>query len=136
MTLSKTSEYALRVLALMANDTEKKYSSLYLHDKLKIPKKYLQRLLTDLSKNGLIKSIQGRSGGFVFAKKIEKIFISDIIDAVEGFSKTPSCFFGFENCALDDPCVMHDVWSTSQTDLIKILSATKLSDLKNKNLKV
>jgi Rrf2 family protein len=136
MTLSKTSEYALRILTLMANDTEKKYSSLYLHDKLKIPKKYLQRLLTDLSKNGLIKSIQGRNGGFIFAKKIEKIFISDIIDAVEGFSKTSSCFFGFEKCALDDPCVMHDVWSTSQTDLIKILSKTKLSDLKNKNLRV
>jgi Rrf2 family iron-sulfur cluster assembly transcriptional regulator len=132
MTLSKTTEYALRILTLMASDPEKMYSSLYLHDKLNIPKKYLQRLLTDLSKNGLIKSIQGRNGGFVFAKKIEKIFISDIIDAIEGFSKTPSCFFGFEKCALDNPCAMHDVWITSQNDLIKILSTTKLSDLINR----
>lgn len=129
MTLSKTTEYALRILTLMASDKEKLYSSLYLHDKLNIPKKYLQRLLTDLSKNGLIKSIQGRNGGFVFAKKTEKIFISDIIDAVEGFSKTPSCFFGFEKCALDNPCAIHDVWVASQNDLIKILSTTKLSDL-------
>jgi Rrf2 family protein len=132
MTLSKTTEYALRILTLMASDPEKMYSSLYLHDKLNIPKKYLQRLLTDLSKNGLIKSIQGRNGGFVFAKKIEKIFISDIIDAIEGFSKTPSCFFGFEKCALDNPCAIHDVWITSQNDLIKILSTTKLSDLINR----
>jgi len=134
MTLSKTTEYALRVLTLMASDTEKIYSSIYLHDKLKIPKKYLQRLLTDLSKNRLIKSIQGRNGGFVFAKKIEKIFISDIIDAVEGFSKTPSCFFGFEKCALDDLCTMHDVWSASQQELIKVLSTTSLMDLKNNNI--
>ncbi len=134
MTLSKTTEYALRILTLMASDTEKMYSSLYLHDKLNIPKKYLQRLLTDLSKNGLIKSIQGRNGGFVFAKKIEKIFISDIIDAVEGFSKTPSCFFGFEKCALDDPCVMHDVWVASQQELIKVLSSTSLLNLINKNI--
>lgn len=63
MTFSKTTEYALRVLALMAGDDKKLYSSLELHKKLKIPKKYLQRLLTDLSKSGLIKSIQGRSGG-------------------------------------------------------------------------
>ena len=132
MTLSKTTEYALRILTLMASDPEKMYSSLYLHDKLNIPKKYLQRFLTDLSKNGLIKSIQGRNGGFVFAKKIEKIFISDIIDAIEGFSKTPSCFFGFEKCALDNPCAIHDVWITSQNDLIKILSTTKLSDLINR----
>ena len=134
MTLSKTTEYALRVLALMAADTEKMYTSAFLHSKLKIPKKYLQRLLTDLSKNGLISSIQGRNGGFVFAKKIEKIFISDIIDAVEGFKKEPSCFFGFEKCALENPCAMHDVWVTSQQELIKVLSTTRLVDLINKKL--
>jgi Rrf2 family transcriptional regulator, iron-sulfur cluster assembly transcription factor len=135
MTLSKTTEYALRVLALMAADSEKMYTSAFLHSKLKIPKKYLQRLLTDLSKNGLISSIQGRNGGFVFAKKIEKIFISDIIDAVEGFKKEPSCFFGFETCALENPCAMHDVWVASQQELIKVLSTTRLVDLINKNLK-
>lgn len=134
MTLSKTTEYALRILTLMVSDTEKMYSSAYLYSKLKIPKKYLQRLLTDLSKNGLIKSVQGRNGGYVFAKKIESIFVSDIIDAVEGFKKEPSCFFGFETCALDAPCVMHDVWSASQEELIKLLSTTRLIDLKNKNL--
>lgn len=134
MTLSKTTEYALRILTLMISDTEKMYSSAYLFNRLKIPKKYLQRLLTDLSKNGLIKSVQGRNGGYVFAKKIDKIFISDIIEAVEGFKKEPSCFFGFEKCALDDPCAMHDVWSASQEELIKILSTTRLLDLKNKNL--
>lgn len=133
MTLSKTTEYALRVLTSMSVDTDKMYSSAFLHSKLKIPKKYLQRLLTDLSKNGLITSIQGRNGGFVFAKKIEKIFISDIIDAVEGFKKEPSCFFGFEKCALDNPCAMHDVWVTSQQELIKVLSTTSLADLKNRN---
>ncbi|NWF88076.1 MAG: Rrf2 family transcriptional regulator [Ignavibacteriaceae bacterium] len=134
MTLSKTTEYALRVLTLMASDTEKMYTSAYLHSKLKIPKKYLQRLLTDLSKNGLISSIQGRNGGFIFAKKIEKIYISDIIEAVEGFKKEPSCFFGFEKCALENPCAMHEVWSKSQHDLIKVLSSTRLVDLINKNL--
>jgi Rrf2 family protein len=133
MTLSKTTEYALRVLTLMASDTEKMYTSAYLHSKLKIPKKYLQRLLTDLSKNGLISSTQGRSGGFIFAKKIEKIFISDIIEAVEGFKKEPTCFFGFEKCALENPCAMHDVWTASQKNLIKVLSSTRLVDLINKN---
>lgn len=134
MTLSKTTEYALRILTLMASDKEKMFSSLYIHDKLKIPKKYLQRLLTDLSKNGLIKSIQGRSGGFVLAKKADKIKISDIIDAVEGFKKEPSCFFGFDKCALDNPCSMHDFWVQNHQNIVTLLSSTKLSDLENKRL--
>jgi Rrf2 family transcriptional regulator, iron-sulfur cluster assembly transcription factor len=134
MTLSKTTEYALRVLSFMADDSKKMYSSSYLHKQLKIPKKYLQRLLTGLSKNGLIKSIQGRNGGYVFAKKIERIYLADIIDATEGFSTSPSCFFGFKKCALDEPCAMHDVWASTQQALITTLSTTRLIDLKNKNL--
>jgi Rrf2 family transcriptional regulator, iron-sulfur cluster assembly transcription factor len=132
MTLSKTTEYVLRILAFMSQDTEKMYSSAQLHKELNIPKKYLQRLLTDLSKSKLIKSIQGRSGGFVFAKKIDKIYLSDIINAVEGFSIEPSCFFGFDKCALDNPCAMHDVWVKSQEELIKVLRKTSLKDLQLK----
>lgn len=130
MNLSKTTHYALRILSLMATNEEKLYSSNYLHKELQIPKKYLQRLLTNLSKNGLIISTQGRSGGFKVAKSTDEIFISEIIEAVEGFQSEPSCFFGFEKCILDDPCAMHDVWSESQKNLINILSRTKLSDLK------
>jgi len=132
MNLSKTTQYALRILALMAEEAEKMYSSAYLYSELNIPKKYLQRLLTDLSKNGLIKSIQGRNGGYAFAKKIDTIYLSDIVEAVEGFQKEPSCFFGFETCALDNPCEIHDVWAASQDEIIKILSKTKLIDLKLK----
>jgi len=131
MDLSKTTQYALRILSLMVEDPKRMYSSVYLYRKLEIPKKYLQRLLTDLSKNGLIKSVQGRNGGYIFAKKIDTIFISDIVDAVEGFKKEPSCFFGFETCPLDERCAMHDVWAASQDEMIKILSKTRLIDLKN-----
>ena len=133
MTFSKTTEYALRVLALMAGEEKKLHSSLELHKELKIPKKYLQRLLTELSKSGLIKSIQGRSGGFLLARKADQIRISEIIDAVEGFRKEPSCFFGFEKCALDNPCAMHEIWTRSQKDLISMFNKTRLSNLINKS---
>lgn len=129
MTLSKTTEYALRTLAFMAADISRMYSSDYLHKNLKIPKKYLQSLLTDLSKSGLITSNRGKYGGFSITKSTKKIFLSDIIEAVEGFQKSPTCFFGFGECALNEPCAMHDAWEKSQKELIKTLSTTKLSDL-------
>ena len=129
MTFSKTTEYALRALNFMSRDSKKMYSSDYLHRQLKIPKKYLQRLLTDLSKSGLIKSIRGRNGGYVFAKKLDQIYISDIIDAVEGFNHEPGCFFGFNKCALDTPCAMHDYWTSTKKSLIHTFSTTRLIDL-------
>jgi Rrf2 family transcriptional regulator, iron-sulfur cluster assembly transcription factor len=129
MTFTKTTEYALRVLTFMADDPSLMYSSDYLFKQTDIPKKYLQRLLTDLSKNNLLVSIRGKQGGYRFAKNIKKVSLADIIEAVEGFQKEPVCFFGFGDCIRTEPCAMHDVWVSIQEKLIKTLSTTKLSDL-------
>jgi Rrf2 family transcriptional regulator, iron-sulfur cluster assembly transcription factor len=130
LTLSKTTEYALRILAVMVREERDHFTSAYIYKKLKVPKKYLQRLLTLLAKKGLITSTRGKFGGYALARKAEEITLAEIVDAVQGFSDEPTCFFGFGNCALTQPCVMHDVWADSQKNLLQILSSTKLSDLK------
>ena len=132
MTFSKTTEYALRTLTLMAAEESELFSADFLHKKLKIPKNYLQRLLTDLTKRGLIASVRGKYGGFKLARSSKTIFLSDIIDAVEGFKNEPACFFGFGECLLDSPCAMHDIWAKSQSDLIHTLSNTQLFQLIHK----
>ena len=134
MQFSKTTTYALRILTVMASNPEKMHTSISLNELLEIPKKYLQRLLTDLSRSGIIKSIQGRNGGFLLARDAKKITVASIVDAVEGLNDEVSCFFGFEKCALEKPCSMHDVWAKTHKDIISLLKSTKLSDLKNKRL--
>jgi Rrf2 family iron-sulfur cluster assembly transcriptional regulator len=129
MNFSKTTRYALKTLALMATDPKKLFSAHALHKELGIPKKYLQRLLTELSKNGIVESKRGKYGGFQFTRSIKKIFLSEIIDAVEGFRRVPICFFGFHECILKEPCAMHHTWAKSQHDTIEILTKTSLSDL-------
>ncbi|MBK7027776.1 MAG: Rrf2 family transcriptional regulator [Bacteroidales bacterium] len=84
MFISKTSEHALRILTYMALNSETKFSAKNLFEELHIPKRYLMRLLTDLSKNGFIKATRGRSGGYVFARSLDTIYFSEIIDSVEG----------------------------------------------------
>ena len=134
MQFSKTTTYALRILTVMASNPDKMHTSISLNKSLEIPKKYLQRLLTDLTKNGIITSIQGRKGGFVLSKKPNKITVASIVEAVEGLNEEVSCFFGFEKCALDKPCSMHNVWSKTHNNIITLLKKTKLSDLKNQRL--
>lgn len=132
MNFSKTTRYALRALALMATDQQKLFSAHYLHKELKIPKKYLQRLLTELSKNGILQSTRGKYGGFRFSRSTKKIFLSEIIDAVEGFRHAPICFFGFHECFIHAPCAMHDAWTKSQRFTIDVLSKTSLADIVKK----
>ena len=129
MILSNTSEYAIRILSFMARNPERKYTAKYLIEQLKISDKYLRRILTILSQGGIIKSIQGREGGYTFQKKIQEIFLSDIINTTEGMEKYLGCILGFSECSDENPCSFHAKWITTRTTLIHNLQETSLADL-------
>jgi Rrf2 family protein len=129
MKLSKTSEYALRILSYMAKSPEELYPARILIEKLKISDKYLRRLMTDLSKAGFIKSIQGREGGYIFNKETSQIHLSEIIDAVEGMDKYTGCVLGFDECSDENPCVMHSAWQPVRKKLSEMFKNKSLADL-------
>lgn len=129
MKLTNTSEYALRILTFMARNPEALYSAKSLVEKLNISDKYLRRLMTDLAKAGFIYSIQGRDGGYRFAKQPDQIYLSDIIDAVEGMKKYTGCVLGFDECSDDHPCAMHDIWINVREEFVNVFSTKTLSQL-------
>ena len=129
MKLSKTSEYALRILIYMAQAPDQLYTAKQLVKELKVSDKYLRRLMTDLSKSGFIRSIQGRDGGYTFIKSPDDIMLYDIIDSVEGMDKLNGCLLGFEKCSSTNPCAMHYLWVDVRTDLNKVFRETRLSDM-------
>jgi Rrf2 family protein len=132
MILSQTSSYALRILVFMAIDGQEGYSAKYLHDQLKIPQRYLSRLLTDLSKHGFITSLRGRNGGYVFARKIEKIYLSQIVDAVEGLRSFSGCVLGYTKCNRAQTCDMHDIWANVNESVLRTLTTHTLKDIKDR----
>jgi len=113
----------------MARTPAEPRSSADLYGELRIPKKYLQRLLTTLTRRALVRSIRGRAGGFVLARRPRTISLSDIVEAVEGFDRQPRCFFGFSRCELDRPCAMHDRWARHERSVIRTLTRTSLADI-------
>ena len=135
MKLSKTSEYALRILSFMINSEKQVFTARYLVERLHIPDKYLRRLMTDLVKNGFIKSIQGREGGYVFAKNADTIHLSEIIDAVEGMDKYTGCLLGFSSCSDDNPCSLHYAYAPIKNQMINLLNTLTLADLKSLKIK-
>ena len=135
MVLSKTTEYALTVLGYMATRNEELYTAESLHEALKIPRRYLRKLMTDLSKLGFIKSTLGRNGGFVFAKDLKEFNFHQVILALEGNEAMNTCLLGFSCCLLDAPCAMHDIWQEARSKMIAVLMNTTLADLREKYVK-
>jgi Rrf2 family protein len=132
MNLKKTTEYALSVLAFMATRNRKMYAAELLYQELQIPRQYLRRLLTDLSRKGFIVSTRGRNGGYVFARDMSTINFAQVIDAMEGEEAMNTCLLGFTACILDHPCAMHDMWTEARSKMIETLTKTSFADLNEK----
>jgi Rrf2 family protein len=136
MTLSRTTEYALRTMVFMARAPQTRFSCSTLHRSLHISEKYLERILTNLAKEGLVVSARGRSGGYRLRRNPGKIYLSDIIEATEGLEPEATCLFGFGTCPVDNRCAMHNVWARSHENLVSALRKTRLSDLVQKQIDV
>lgn len=113
----------------MAKEPEKLYSAKQLVNELNVSDKYLRRLMTDLSKSGFIRSIQGREGGYTFNRLISDIHLYDVIDSVEGMDKLNGCVLGFEKCSCTNPCAMHETWQHVRAELNKVFRDTRLADM-------
>ncbi|MBC8320760.1 MAG: Rrf2 family transcriptional regulator [Bacteroidetes bacterium] len=131
MNFSKTTEYALKILSYMALDYNKLYSAEEIFKELKIPYRYLRKQLTILSKSDLIKSIQGKFGGYKLSKKLEDISLLDIIVASGDKQLSNNCFFGFNECAFQEKCSFHNKWEKVRTEINMVLSTTNLAELKS-----
>jgi Rrf2 family protein len=132
MNLSLTTEYSLRILSFMATRNEDIYSAEFLYKQLHIPRRYLRRLLTDLSKAGFLAATRGRNGGFVFARDINQIYLSEIIDTMEGITGGSRCILGFSFCVVGKSCIMHDQWIEAQEKITNVLKQTSLGGLRDR----
>ena len=85
MRVSAKSDYALRALIEMAGRTDSTpVSAEELGRRQEIPHGFLQAILADLRRAGVVVSQRGQSGGWRLSGKPEDITVADVIRAVDG----------------------------------------------------
>jgi Rrf2 family protein len=85
MRVSAKSDYALRALIEMAGRVDGKAVSAEELGKLQdIPHGFLQAILADLRRAGLVMSQRGQSGGWRMGREAADITVADVIRAVDG----------------------------------------------------
>ena len=83
MRLSARVDYALRALAeLAAKAAPAKVDELAAAQG--VPSKYLEAILGELRRSGLLRSQRGQDGGYRLARPAERISIADVIRALDG----------------------------------------------------
>ncbi len=86
MRVSAKADYALRALLEMADTTADTgpVSAEELGRRQDIPHGFLQAILADLRRAGIVVSQRGQSGGWRMARPPEQVSVADVIRAVDG----------------------------------------------------
>lgn len=85
MRVSAKSDYALRALIEMASRSDRKAVSAEELGRVQdIPHGFLQTILADLRRAGIVMSQRGQSGGWRMAREADGVSVADVIRAVDG----------------------------------------------------
>jgi FeS assembly SUF system regulator len=89
-----------------------------------------QKLVSILTKAGLLRSSRGTGGGIALARPAAAISLADIIEAVEGPIAMTSCVdAGNHSCAIEGSCRVQAHWPIVNNALRGALDGVKLTAL-------
>lgn len=92
--LSKTAEYALRIIACLAHNAGQSAAADDLAEQTKVPRRYLNKVLQDLVKSGLVTSRSGPGGGYSLIGVVESMTVLDVVNAVAPIERIRYCPLG------------------------------------------
>ena len=91
--------------------------------------KYLEQLLILLKGAGLIRSVRGRNGGYMLARKPEKISVGEIVETLEGKLAVVDCVLEPDLCYRSMDCPTRHIWLAMTDVLKKQLFSLSLMDI-------
>jgi len=130
MQIPRRVDYGLRaVIHLAGQEPDKCCSMGQIAKQQGVPRKFLEKIIQDLIRGGLIKSKRGSTGGYTLARSADAISFCDVIEAIEGPIAVNACLDHKLGCDQMPRCTMIGVWSEVQRNITEILSRTTIAAL-------
>lgn len=130
MRVSAKSDYALRALITMAGRTDGRAVSAEELGRLQdIPHGFLQAILADLRRAGIVISQRGQSGGWRMGREADTVSVADVIRAVDGPLVS---VYGLRPEAVnynDDADVLQHVWIAARRALREVFEDVSIQQL-------
>ena len=112
MIVSTRGRYALRVMIDLAEQNADAYVPLKdIVQRQNISQKYVEAIMTLLSKNGFVTALHGKGGGYKLNRKPEEYKIGEILRLTEGTLAPVACLeAGAEACERAPNCRTLPLW--------------------------
>jgi Rrf2 family protein len=135
MVLSRKTKYAIKALQHLAvHGLQSPVLIQDIAEARNIPHKFLELILLELKKQGLVASRKGKGGGYLLAKDPETIGIGDLIRIMEGSLAPVSCvsqraYAPCEECGDEAVCGIRSVMLEVRDAMAGVLDQVTLADM-------
>lgn len=128
--LSTKGQYGVRAMFEIAKGyPDKSVTIKEISENQDVSVSYLEQILNQLRKAGLINSKKGPGGGYSLSYAPEEISIASILSELEGPFAITSCLDPSEGCVRVDKCVTHLLWKALGNQIEDFLKTITLNHL-------
>ncbi len=118
----------------MARRPEEKFLIKDISQACNIPRKFLEGILLDLKKAGILGSKQGKGGGYVLRRRPEEVNLAEVVRLFDGaIAALPCATFKFyqpcDECEDEETCTVRHAFLAIRNATVELLKADTLDSL-------
>lgn len=134
MIVSTRGRYALRVMIDIAENQADGYIPLKgIAERQDISQKYMEAIMTMLSKSGFVDAVHGKGGGYKLNRKPEEYKVRELLELTEGTLAPVACLeCGAEKCEREANCRTVGLWKGLYSSVTEYLDSVTIADLMKK----
>ena len=137
MQISNKCYYALKALFELASRyrNSQPVKSTVIASRQHIPRRFLEVILNELRRGGFVESRRGVEGGYLLARKPEKVTIGDVVRFIDGDIAPMTCVSsnaGQASCEMNFQCPFYDFWLEIKEGIEALYDGTTLADIVKK----
>ena len=131
MIVSTRGRYALRVMIDLAeHHSDDRIPLKDISSRQGISQKYMEAIMTLLSKNGFVDAIHGKGGGFKLNRAPEQYKVGEILRLTEGTLAPVACLQeNAEDCVRASECRTLPMWAKLNSLVNEYLDSVTIADL-------
>lgn len=131
MKISTKGRYALRLMTDLAQHQEDGYVSIkVIAERQKISEKYLEQIISILSRAGYVRSVRGAGGGYMLTYPPEKYTVGMVLRLTEGNLAPVACLETDENlCERMEDCPTLFIWEKLSAAINEVVDNITVADI-------
>ncbi len=132
MKINTKVRYGLRAMIEIANsDHSKGLLQKDIARKQEIPLNYLDNIISGLRNAGLITNYEGKSSGYILARKAGQISVYDVYRAFEPELNLVNCSCATNECRRINVCPVKDYWFELNAQIKSVMISSTLDKISN-----